>query len=443
MKPSTPRVLAAVAAAALLLSSCFNSSGGAEAQKDFAKELAEEPTYEGTLTVLTKFGNERLSPYFVDLAREYEKKHPGVDVKLDQQSDDSIKGKTKTLVASNSLPDVYFSWTGNWGANFVRGNRAVDLSSVIAPDTEWGGQFAKSALDAFKYNGKYYGVPLYLDGKFMGFNQSMFDRLGITPPKTFDELLRACEKIESSGTTPIALGNKESWPALHYLGQLLAYNVPRSTLENDFDPAKAKYTDPGYVRALDQLGQLLDRCTDREAVNGASYTNALQSTIDGRAAMYYQEILEFDESNAEGTKLRKDGFGYFRLPPPADAKGEPRAIAGAPEGYMINSASKQIPLALDFLKFVTSKGHAETLSAAPYGQPSAVVGAVSEQTSSTAVVQGVEDIEETPYLAPWLDTANTPDVAQAWLSGLQAFVGKSMTSEELVAKVRQAAEAAK
>lgn len=443
MKTSKLRGLVAGTAAVLMLSACFNSSGGNRSSADAADHLNDKPTYKGTLSILTKFGHQQLSPYFERLAKKYESMHPKVDVKLDQQTDDSVKGKTKTLVASNSLPDIYFSWTGDWGQKFVRGNRAVDLSSVVAPKTKWGKTFAKSALDAFRYDGKYYAVPLYLDGKFMGYNKKIFNKLGIKPPTTFDQLLDACGTIRKSGTTPISLGNKEMWPALHYLGQLLAYNVPRGALERDFVPKTAKYTDPGYVKSLKDLKQLTKACTNTGSVNGLSYESALQQEINGNAAMYYQEILEFDESNAKGTPMRKDGFGFFRLPVPAGAKGTPGAVEGAPEGYMINSASKQIPLALDFLKFATSQQNAKTLSAEPYGQPSAVVGAVTPKTSSPAVVAGVKKIDATPYLMPWLDTANVPDVAQAWLSGLQAYIGGSMSAEQLVAKVRQTAKAAR
>ena len=42
---------------------------------------------------------------------------------------------------------------------------------------------------------------------------------------------------------------------------------------------------------------------------------------------------------------------------------------------------------------------------------------------------------------PWLDTANTPRVAAAWLSSLQALAGGSMTPEQVMGKVQQAAAA--
>src|SRR5262249_41647820 len=128
-------VLAATVTAASALA--FSIGDGYSASTAVADPDAKVE-YNGHLSILTKFGLQVLSPYFINLAKEYEKLHPGVTVEVMQESDDSIKGKTKTLVASNSLPDIYFSWTGSWGGNFVRGHRAVDLSKVIGPDTPWG-----------------------------------------------------------------------------------------------------------------------------------------------------------------------------------------------------------------------------------------------------------------------------------------------------------------
>lgn len=398
--------------------------------------------YSGTLSILTKFGLQQLSPYFVNAAKEYEKLHPDVKVELIQESDDSVKGKTKALVASNSLPDIYFTWTGSWGENFVRGNRAVDLTKVIGPDTPWGKQLAHAAVSAFQYNGKLYGIPLYLDAKFMGYNKALFAKAGVAEPKSFDELISACAALRKSDVMPISFGNKEGWPAVHFAGQLLAYNVPQATLEKDFNPKTAEYSDTGYIESLKQLKQLIDGCSDGAGTNGASYASALQQFSNAKSAMYYQEIIEFDQSTADGA-LKKEDFGFFKLPAPKDAKGDVKSVEGAPEGYMINAASKNVPLAIDFMKFITSPENGKVLSAPPYGQPSATVGGYSAENMNPSVVDGLKVIADSSYLMPWLDTANPPRVAAAWLSGLQALIGGSMTPEQIMEKVKQAAASSK
>jgi raffinose/stachyose/melibiose transport system substrate-binding protein len=433
-----------IALATMAAASALGLSAGAS-YADSGKTMVADPNakveYSGKLTILTKFGLQVLAPYFTNIAAEYEKLHPGVKVELIQESDDSVKGKTKTLVASNSLTDIYFSWTGSWGGNFVRGHRAVDLSKVIGPDTDWGQTLVPAAVQAFQYNGKYYGIPLYLDAKFMGYNKQIFAKAGISAPTSFEQLLTDCDTLRKAGTTAISFGNKEAWPAIHYVGQLLAFNVPEATLEHDFVPSKTGYSDPGYVESLKQYKELVDRCTDGAGTNGVSYASALQDLSNGKSAMYYQEIIEFDQSASADTTLKAADFGFFVLPAPAGAKGDVKAVEGAPEGYMINTASKHVPLAIDFMKFVTSKEHGQILSAPPYGQPSATVGGASEATMSASVVDGLKVLKSASYLMPWLDTANSPRVAAAWLSSLQALTGGTMTPEQVMDQVKQAAAA--
>jgi len=435
------RSLHVVAVTATAASALTLSVGASHSDSAVVADPAAKVEYTGTVSVLTKFGLQQLSPYFVNIAQEYEKLHPGVKVELIQESDDSVKGKTKTLVASNSLPDVYFSWTGSWGGNFVRGHRAADLTKVIGPDTEWGKALVPAAVQAFQYNGSYYGIPLYLDAKFMGYNKQIFSKAGVNVPTSFEQLLAGCDTIRKAGITPISLGNKEAWPVVHFAGQLLAYDVPRATLEQDFDPKTAKFTDPGYVEALTQFKALSDRCTDGATVNGTSYSSAFQQFSNAKSAMYYQEIIEFDQAATADSALKREDFGFFVLPVPEGAKGDPKAIEGAPEGYMISAASKNMPLAIDFMKFVTSKEHGQILSAPPYGQPSATVGGASEANMSPSVVEGLKVLKSASYLMPWLDTANSARVAAAWLSSLQALAGGTMTPQQVMDTVKEAAVA--
>jgi raffinose/stachyose/melibiose transport system substrate-binding protein len=42
---------------------------------------------------------------------------------------------------------------------------------------------------------------------------------------------------------------------------------------------------------------------------------------------------------------------------------------------------------------------------------------------------------------PWLDTANTPRVASAWLNGIQALAGGSMPAAQVIEGVAAAAKA--
>ncbi|MFE9396404.1 ABC transporter substrate-binding protein [Streptomyces flavidovirens] len=429
-------------ASVLALTGCF--AGPANAP---AADVAAKPEYSGTLSILTKFAGDPLSPYFEDLAAAYERKHPGVKVELIQETDQSIKDKTKTLTASDALPDIYFTWTGNWAENFVRGGRASDLTEVIGPDTAWGRTFSKASLSAFAYDGRYYGIPLYNNGKFMGYNKAAFAKAGVEVPTSFEELLAACPVLREAGYEPIAFGNKDGWPALHYLQQLFAYHVPAKTREADYHPATATLDHPGYLAALKQFKTLVSTCTDtRGGTNGVLYTSAQEAFSRGKAAMYYQEILEFDTTTAARSAagaLTPENLVIRPLPVPEGAKGDPKAIEGAPEGYLVNARSPRAALAVDFMKFVTERASAKKLSSPPYGQPSTVVGAVTPETSSKAVFQGIETVNKAPRLAGWLDMVTAPEVADAWLAGGEALISGGMSPGEVLESVRRASKSAK
>jgi raffinose/stachyose/melibiose transport system substrate-binding protein len=435
-----PRVLPTFAAllGTLTLAAC---SGGGPAQAP-AADAAATPEFSGTLSILTKFAGDPTDAYFENLAAEYQKKHPQVKVELIQETDQSVKDKLKTLTASDALPDIYFTWTGNWADNYIRGGRAADLTKVIGPGTEWGKTFSPGSLAAFARDGKNYGIPLYGNGKFMGYNKQAFDKAGVQVPATFEDLIAACGPLRKAGYEPVAFGNKDGWPALHYLQQLFAYNVPQATLEADFVPETAKLADPGYVSSLNQFKTLVDQCTDtKSGTNGVLYTSAQEAFAGGKAAMYYQEILEFD--NATSDKVKPDDFGIFQLPVPKNAAGDPTVLEGSPEGYLINAKSPRVALAVDFMKFATGLENAKVLSAPPYGQPSTVIGAVTPETSSKAVYEGVQLVNKAPKLAIWLDTVTVPEVADAWLAGGEALISGGTTAEKVLESVRQASDAAK
>lgn len=436
------RVLRAIglgAAALLFLGGC-SSTATTQGQE---VDPAATPEYSGKITLLTKFGTQPFPEYFQSLADEYKTMHPDVTVELIQESDQSVKDKIKTMTASQSLPDIYFTWTGDWAQNFIKAGLATDLTPVIDPETEWGASFVRANLDAFKTDDKYWAMPFHSSAKFMGYNERIFSEAGVSVPKSFEELLNSCSAIKSAGYVPIAFGNKDGWPALHYIQQLFAFNVPTDILEKDFVPATATWDHPGYVTSLNQFSSLLDECTDgRAATNGVLFTTAQQSLANGKSAMYYQEIPEFDRVTADGAPINEDGFGVFVLPPPKEAEGNTTAIEGAPVGFIVNPKGN-VPLAVDFLKFVTKLENAKKLSSPPYGQPSSVLGGVTPDTSSPAVNKGAELLADSGALIGWLDTVTSPDVAAAWLSGTQGLITGDVDANALLERVQAASESSK
>jgi raffinose/stachyose/melibiose transport system substrate-binding protein len=419
------------------------STGGGNSNAKTA-DLQTPVEKSGTLSMVTKFADPKYAPYFEAVTKAYMEANPKVKVELEQVGDQPYKDKIRVLSASKQLPDIYFSWAGDFANKFVRAGLAADLSSVIGPDTEWGKTFSPAALDAFQYDGKNYGVPIDLDAKYMAYNKEAFSKAGLSgPPQTFEDLLADCSKLKTAGYTPIAFGNQYGWPAIHYMTQLNAYDVPADTLAKDYDPATGEFTDPGYVKALEQFSQINKQCANTSA-NGLSHEAAQANFLQGKAAMHYLESLEFFALTEKGgaPKALADNWDFFRLPPAAGSPGNTNALTGAPDGFMVNSQSKNAALAVDFLKFMTNPQNAAKLTA-DIGWLSPVKGSATDANSFPQLRATLDDISKADSFAIWLDTITNADVASAYLSGVEGLVNQKQSPQDVMKGVQEAAAKAK
>jgi raffinose/stachyose/melibiose transport system substrate-binding protein len=444
----TGRLLALVATVAVIFAACSGgstpspSAAASASPSSGASASASASTLEGTITFLHKYGDPRYTPYFDAVVAGYEALNPKVKIDVTAETDQGVKDKLKVMAASNSLPDIYFSWAGDFTKKFVRGNLARDLTDQVTGD--WKSSFTPAALDAYTYDGKLYGVPITLDAKYLVFNKRMFADAGVTVPTTLEELLTACDTFKSKGITdPITFGNQYGWPAIHFMTQLNAYHVPAATLAKDYDPATGEFTDPGYLGALQAFADINTHCLTPGA-NGISHENAQANFLTSKSPMHYIEAVEFQVLTAAGNAPADvaDNWDFIKLPAPANAAGDTGALEGAPDGFLINQDSQHVDIAIDFLKYMTSLENATQLTKT-LGWLSPVIGSATADNTFPQNVRVVEDISKASSMAIWLDTVTHIDVANAYLNGVQAMLDGTKTAADVLADVQAAAASAK
>lgn len=427
---------AAAAAAVLALSACGGDSATGSSE---GPDLSAPAEKSGTLTMVTKYADPQYAPYFEQVVAAYEDANPEVDIELEQVGDQPYKDKIRVLSASQDLPDIYFSWAGDFANKFIRAGLAADLTEVLGPDTEWGSTLTPAAVKTFEYEGKSYGVPINLDAKYLAYNTKLFDSAGVQVPGTQEELLTACDELKGAGIQPIALGNQFGWPAIHYITQLNAYNVDPETLAQDYAPSTGEFTDPGYVAALQQFADINEHCGNADA-NGLAHEVAQANFLAGDAAMQYVESVEFGVFTEAGGASPEiaSSWDFFRLPAPADAQGDTEALTGAPDGFLVNAKSENAALAVDFLKFFSSQENAATMTE-EIGWLSPVEGSATEQNSFPQLTRTLNDIGEASQFAVWLDTVTHAEVASAYLAGVEGMLGGNLTPEQVMESVQEAA----
>ncbi|MCE4027683.1 MULTISPECIES: extracellular solute-binding protein [unclassified Microbacterium] len=196
MKIRSTIAVGIAAVAALALTSCTGSgaaSGGGSADGEIT----------GTVTFQTwSLKNDKFTPYFENIAKSFEKEHPGVTVKWIDQPADGYEDKILQQAESNELPDVV-NLPPEFAQELAKAGQLVDLKK----DSKIIGDYVDGGVAAYTYDGLEgtYAFPWYLGTELNYWNMDLLGKAGITaPPKTFDETLDAASKLGKLGIATLS-----------------------------------------------------------------------------------------------------------------------------------------------------------------------------------------------------------------------------------------------
>jgi len=78
---------------------------------------------------------------------------------------------------------------------FAAAGWTIAVDDAVAGDER--AKFYKGALDGATYNGKLYALPWFNNGPGFFYRKDLLDKAGLQPPKTYDQLLAAAQKIQT------------------------------------------------------------------------------------------------------------------------------------------------------------------------------------------------------------------------------------------------------
>ncbi|MGD1818860.1 MAG: ABC transporter substrate-binding protein [Pleomorphochaeta sp.] len=395
---------------------------------------ASEKSDKTEIRVLTKWPEELIAPYWQEQKEIFEASHPNVEIVYEHVADEPIKEKLRVMLGGGDVPDIFFSWSGEFLGKFVRSGAALDISDYYANDSAWKNSFIPSTISDGSYDGAYYGVPIRFSAKFFCYNTELFAKAGITEkPSTWTEFIADLEKLKANNITPILMGNSSPWVACHYLTTLNEKYVPLDVLKKDYSLEVGAFTDPGYIQALQTLYDLTKYMND--SPNSTQNTAAREMFYAGQGAIHYDEIVSFEKRlNANMTS----DWDFFPCPTIEGANGNQDYITGAADLFLVSSKSENKDLSVEFLKQITSAENAQKWSDIT-GYPSGV----NSVKYSGKIQAGVNLINNAEGFATWLDTATPASVADVYLANLQLLIDGSKTPSQIMQEVQKEAARAK
>jgi raffinose/stachyose/melibiose transport system substrate-binding protein len=281
-----------------------------------------------------------------------------------------------TQFQAGSAPDVVGLIGGNGIppslVQYAKAGYLVNLSS--APWIPKLPSFIKNR--AVTFNGTVYAWPSLSYSTGVMYNRTLFKRLGLKVPQTFNQLLALCGAIrdKAPNMTPLA------WPGtasslkvdpiiMSAMSQVYARN-PRWDQQRSAGKVKFQTT-PGWRTAVGSIVRLRDAKCFAPSSASDSYTQSIGQIAGEQAAMMFAGDVLLPTLRAVN---RKVAFGMFPLP--GRSKAETYIVMDPGENFAVNAKSKNIRAARDFVDFLAQAEQSRIFSK--------LVGLVSPQAYARA-----------------------------------------------------------
>ncbi|GGE26120.1 sugar-binding protein [Pullulanibacillus camelliae] len=404
------------------LSACgSNDSNGAS--KDGKVTLTLWNAWSGD-TSDTRLYNERV--------KKFNDSHPDITIKTETTDSDNYRTKLKTRAAGKQLPDIFQVWPGSELEPIVKGGAMAPIDSLT--DDLKGKLINENTLKDFAVDGKQYAIPTSVSyTNLVFYDKDMIKKVGYDQfPTTYSDFKTLIKKLKAEGITPIELGNKPQWPLQSIYVSMIADRITGSDYLPKVLAGKAKFTDPGFVKALNVVKELNDMQAFNKDVNTINDDQAMDNFVQGKSAIFISG--SWSTTGLLDKKSKDKHIGTARMPAFEGGKGDPTKVSGVGAvGLGINSnlSGAKKKAALEFLKYFYSKDLYEDLLKAGLLIPAKVDLPKDTDPLFKEAYQATEG-----GTAPVYDGVLPAELTQTLNNGLQGILTGSMTPEKLAKEMQ-------
>lgn len=185
---------AAAVAALSLLAAC---GGGTSGSSEFEDAGKEDVSADGdTLSLWIMEGtNPDAKPFFAELSKAFEEETGAtLDVQFVPWAD--AHNKFVNAIAGGTTPDVAEVGT-TWTPEFADAGALMDLSGPVE-EAGLGEELVPGLVEAGTVDEALYGMPWYAGVRSVVYRTDVFEKAGVEPPTTWDELVTVGEQLKQS-----------------------------------------------------------------------------------------------------------------------------------------------------------------------------------------------------------------------------------------------------
>ena len=306
-------------------------AGSRTAEKSATKVSCDfTPPAEATTINVLAYNSSAVDPYTNTMVSSCTRET--VTVKHDPIDFPGQVQKTTATLSSDSgsydILETYSFVIPDFGSN----DKLVPLDDLFAKykDKYKLGDLDPAMVQTMSYDGKLYGLPMQAQTHVMAYRKDLFDKNGIKPPTTFEEMREAAKKLQDAEGMkyPVAL----PWLATGDIGT--AYRAALSSQSKFFvdpDTRKPNFETPEAAKTFEEMKSLLPYMNPQ--VTTFDQPKVQQQLYNGTAAMGIMfSGRMIDLTKTENTKFA-ESFAFAA--PPAVLEGGKTFGALSVDGWSI------------------------------------------------------------------------------------------------------------
>ena len=339
MHPTARLGTASVARLALGLAACAALQQGAMAD-DFNWKRHQGKT----VTFLAN--NNPVANAILKYKADFEKQ-TGMTLKVDAYQEQQMRQRLVTVMNSRSDEiDVFMSLPSREGLQFAKAGWYADLSGLVknasAKDYDFADLSAGMVKDA-SYNNQLLGIPLNIEGPVVYYRKDVFQKCGVTFPKSLSELEAVSAKLKACDPSLTPFVSRGLKPALPFTYSAFLHNMGGAYMKG----GKSQLCSKEGQASLDLYAKLLKDYGPPGVVNYSFYQiSGLYK--EGKAAMSFESSNELRTVMDGGARLKDTGIAVL----PAGPGGSHPTVIGWT--MSVSNFSKNKEAAWYFVQWATS-----------------------------------------------------------------------------------------
>ena len=376
-----------------------------------------------------------------DSAERFMADHEGVYVEVNELVNDVYKRRMAIAAATDNLPDVFITWSGATLAEYAHLGKVLPLTAFM----QKGGyqdRFLPAALTQARIDGDLWAVPVEnVAPAVVFYNRALFERYGLTPPETMEELYGVIDVLKENGVTPFALANRSAWPSSMYYMYFVDRVGGRRAFEDailrnpDGSPQNGVgFADKKLIEAWRRVLDLIARGAFPDDANTLD-----EDAAEGRTLLYREKAAMFLMGTwtvgyvADEYPRFLEVLDFFPFPTLA---GEADGMIGTvgDNFYSVSSRCEQPELAFELIQYLIDD-HAIGLRLEAGRYPPIV----DVEIENPLIAKVRDYVEAAPHIQLWYDQWLPPKLAEAHKDICRRVFAGAMTAEEAAQVLEDAA----